>query len=175
MEPSQSDITTSRLTVRRATIADIPLIQHLTSVIWPAAYNSILSPGQIEYMLEMMYSDTSLRRQIEEMHHQFILCYEGDEVVGFASYSHLGENIFKLHKIYVLPDRQGKGIGRFMIAAILGDIRPQGAVALDLNVNRHNPARFFYEKLGFEILREEDIDIGHGYWMNDYVMRKQLT
>jgi len=121
-----------------------------------------------------MYSSESLRRQMEDLHHHFILCYDGDEAVGFASFSDLGENVFKLHKIYVLPDRQGRGIGRFMIDYIIAEIRQKGAVALDLNVNRQNPARFFYERLGFTIIREEDIDIGKGYWMNDYVMRKLI-
>jgi ribosomal protein S18 acetylase RimI-like enzyme len=37
-------------------------------------------------------------------------------------------------------------------------------------VNRHNRALHFYEKQGFKIIREEDIDIGSGYFMNDYVM-----
>jgi ribosomal protein S18 acetylase RimI-like enzyme len=43
-----------------------------------------------------------------------------------------------------------------------------------LNVNRYNKARFFYEKLGFVIMKEEDIDIGSGYYMIDYVMEKKL-
>lgn len=172
--PSASTTTSSRLTLRRATPADIPLIQKLTSIIWPATYSSILSPGQIDYMIEMMYSDSSLRRQMEELRHQFILCYDGEKPVAFASYSHMGEGIFKLHKIYVLPECQGRGIGRYMVDAILREVASQGGVALDLNVNRSNPARFFYERLGFVILREEDIDIGGGYWMNDYVMRKRL-
>jgi ribosomal protein S18 acetylase RimI-like enzyme len=39
-----------------------------------------------------------------------------------------------------------------------------------LNVNRNNKALGFYQKFGFVILREEDIDIGNGYFMNDYIM-----
>ncbi|MER3523101.1 MAG: GNAT family N-acetyltransferase [Ignavibacteria bacterium] len=162
------------LLIRHATTTDIPLIQQLTSIIWPATYSTILSRAQITYMLDMMYSDEALRQQIEKHGHEFILCYEGDEAVGFASFSPTGDHIFKLHKIYVLPNRQGRGIGRFMIDEIVRRIREHGAVALELNVNRQNPARFFYEHLGFSIIREEDIDIGNGYWMNDYVMRLSL-
>ncbi len=162
------------LTIRQATTEDIPLIRQLTNIIWPATYETILSREQIEYMLEMMYSGKSLKKQMEELHHQFLLCYDDDEAVGFASYSPVEQNIYKLHKIYVLPNQQGKGIGKFIIAHIVDAIRPQVAVALDLNVNRHNPAKSFYEKLGFTVIREEDIDIGSGYWMNDYVMRKNL-
>ena len=32
----------------------------------------------------------------------------------------------------------------------------------------------FYEKLGFTVIKEEDIDIGNGYLMNDYVMEKKI-
>ena len=44
---------------------------------------------------------------------------------------------------------------------------------LDLNVNRHNQAQEFYKKLGFKIIREEDVPVGQ-YFMNDYVMRLNL-
>lgn len=170
------------LSIRQATPEDIPLIRQLTDVIWPATYETILSGEQIEYMLEMMYSSESLKKQMEELHHQFLLCYDDDQAVGFASYSPIEQNIYKLHKIYVLPNQQGKGIGKFVVAHIIDAIRPQGevspkaaAVALDLNVNRTNPAKTFYERLGFSVIREEDIDIGCGYWMNDFVMRKEIA
>jgi len=42
--------------------------------------------------------------------------------------------------------------------------------AVVLNVNRFNPAVSFYEKYGFKIIKEEVIDIGNGYVMDDYVM-----
>jgi hypothetical protein len=54
------------------------------------------------------------------------------------------------------------------------ELQSAGAVLLYLNVNRHNKARLFYEKLGFIIAREEDNDIGNGFYMNDYVMEKKL-
>jgi ribosomal protein S18 acetylase RimI-like enzyme len=43
-----------------------------------------------------------------------------------------------------------------------------------LNVNRENPALGFYKKKGFEVIKTEDIDIGNGYFMNDYVMRLKV-
>ena len=50
----------------------------------------------------------------------------------------------------------------------------ENARSLLLNVNRHNKAISFYKKYGFDIIAEEDIDIGNGYYMNDYVMEKKL-
>ena len=45
---------------------------------------------------------------------------------------------------------------------------------LFLNVNRFNKAQYFYKKLGFEVAYEEDIEIGNGYLMEDFVMEKKI-
>lgn len=43
-----------------------------------------------------------------------------------------------------------------------------------ITVNRNNDAKRFYERRGFEIIKEADFDIGNGYFMNDYVLEKKL-
>jgi len=161
--------------IRNATSDDIPLIRELTFQIWPQTYASILSAEQISYMLDMMYGIAALSQQFNELNHRFILAYHDRQPAGFASYAPADPQHFKLHKIYILPHIQGKGIGAALIGFIADNIRMEGAVSLDLNVNRYNPAKKFYEKLGFTILKEEDIDIGNGYFMNDYVLRLSLT
>ena len=47
-------------------------------------------------------------------------------------------------------------------------------IALTLNVNRFNKAIDFYLKNGFKIIKEENIEIGNGFLMEDYVMEKIL-
>jgi GNAT superfamily N-acetyltransferase len=106
---------------------------------------------------------------------RFFLCYDGDEAVGFAAFGEKNDHDWHLHKIYILPGRQGKGIGRFIIEKITETIQPLGARALQLNVNRYNKAKDFYERIGFTVLRAEDIDIGSGYFMNDYIMELKLV
>ncbi len=160
-------------TIRKATADDIPLIRQLCYKVWPQTFASILSQDKIDYMLEYMYSASSLKKQMENGS-QFIFVYEDNEPVGYAAYFHKGDNIYKLDKIYVLPSQQGKGTGRFVIDYIVSDIKEIGATALQLQVHRKNKARNFYEKLGFVIIEEKDFDIGQGYFMNDYVMEKQL-
>ncbi|MBX3256481.1 MAG: GNAT family N-acetyltransferase [Chitinophagaceae bacterium] len=164
------------LSFKKAGTNDIPLIRELTFQIWPVAYQSILSPKQMEYMLEMMYSVPSLEQQITILKHRFIIGYNGEKPVAFASYSPQlpEEGIYRLHKIYILPAIQGKGAGKAMINHIISDISQNGGKVLELNVNRFNNAKSFYEKMGFAIYRTEDNDIGNGYFMNDYVMRKLL-
>ncbi len=162
------------LDIRNASIKDIPLIQELTYQIWPQTYAPILSKEQIDYMLEMMYSDTSLQQQMVDGT-RFLIAYEDKVPVGFAAFQEIKPTLFKLHKIYVLGTRQGKGTGRFMINHIIEEIRKQGASTLQLQVNRHNKAKDFYELLGFTIIEEADFDIGNGYFMNDYVMEKKIN
>ncbi len=162
------------LTIRPATVENIPVIRELTRIIWPATYSSIISNEQIHYMLELIYSDAALANQMNQLQHRFLICYDNEMPVGFASYGQTGPGIFQLHKLYVLPNQQRKGIGKLIVDHIVKEIVANNAIALNLNVNRHNPAKTFYERLGFVIILEEDIDIGSGYWMNDYVMRKKL-
>jgi N-acetylglutamate synthase-like GNAT family acetyltransferase len=162
------------LDIRNASIKDIPLIQELTYQIWPQTYAPILSKEQIDYMLEMMYSDTSLQQQMVDGA-RFLIAYDDKVPVGFAAFQEIKPTLFKLHKIYVLGTKHGKGTGRFMINHIIEEIRKQGASTLQLQVNRHNKAKDFYELLGFTIIEEADFDIGNGYFMNDYVMEKKIN
>ena len=161
------------LTIIKASQKDIPLIQQLTYAVWPHTYENILTTEQIAYMLDMMYSTSALSKQMNEGH-QFIFVREEDKFIAFASYAYYEPSVYKLHKIYALPDQQGKGIGKFIINYISAQIKPLGATALQLNVNRYNRAKGFYEKLGFKVTGEEDIDIGNGYLMNDYIMQLEI-
>jgi diamine N-acetyltransferase len=164
----------STLSIIPATEDDIPLIRLLTNKIWPPTYSSIISKEQIDYMLEMMYSVESLEKQMRGGA-PFIIVYDEGEPVGFASYGEISPGIFKLHKIYILPSLQGKGTGKFVIDFIINEIKNNGAAALQLQVNRRNKAKLFYEKLGFTVIKEFDFDIGNGYVMDDYLMEKKIT
>ena len=161
------------LSIRKAGNTDIPLIRELTFKVWPQTYAATISKEQIDYMLEMMYSETSLQQQMDDGC-QFIIAYDESEPFGFASYQETGPSVFKLHKIYVLSSQQGKGTGRFLIDYILTNIEQRGATALQLQVNRQNKAKNFYERLGFIVIEEADFNIGNGFFMNDYVMEKKL-
>lgn len=156
--------------IHKATKDDIPLLHHLAHAVWPITYKEILSRQQSNYMMNLIYSESSLQKQFDA-NHNFLIVEENKKPVAFADYSLLNDNIYKLHKIYVLQNQQGKGIGQILIKHIIKIIKEQNATALLLNVNRNNKAKQFYERLGFKVISEEDIDIGEGYFMNDYIMR----
>lgn len=151
------------------------IIQHIAKYTWPETFENILTPDQITYMLDMMYSDKSLAEQTKN-NHKFILAIEDGTYLGFASYelNYQNTQTTKVHKLYILPKWQGKGVGKFLLDDIMNAAREAGNTALTLNVNRHNPSVNFYQKQGWTIVKEEDNDIGNGYFMNDYVMNITL-
>ncbi len=159
-----------------ATTDHIYNIQVLSNVIWPATFSNILSQEQISYMMDMMYSTSSLEKQINELHHHYLLAEEDGEYLGYLSYelNYKGTPITKIHKIYVLPSIQGKGVGRLFIDAVSKLALKNNNTLLSLNVNRYNKAIDFYKRMGFDFFTSENIDIGNGFLMEDYVMNKDL-
>jgi len=158
----------------KASENQLDIVQAIAQETWPVAYKDVISESQIEYMLDLMYSKNALLAQSKKNHH-FILAKE-ENFVGFASYEFdCGEKgKTKIHKLYVLPSIQTKGIGNKLVKFIADEAQNNNQSALFLNVNKNNSAQFFYTKIGFSIAYEEVIDIGNGFLMDDYVMEKKL-
>ena len=163
-------------TVRQATVEDCPLIQRMAQEVFPATYREILSPEQLDYMMEWMYSLESLRRQMEEEGHVYFIAYEECEPCGYVSVQPEGDDLFHLQKIYVLPYFQRAHCGSFLFRQVLRYIRGvhPAPCRMELNVNRQNPALKFYERMGMRKVREGDFPIGHGFYMNDFIMGMEV-
>jgi diamine N-acetyltransferase len=163
------------ITYKKASKEDIAKIRDIAEKTWFVTYEPILGKEQPKFMFDLIYSEKALAEQMLSGQN-FVLQFADNQIVAFASYSLKDEEnyIFKLNKLYLNPDLQGGGFGRKLLNEVENQIKNLGGKILDLNVNRYNKARFFYEKLGFEIILEEDIPIGI-YWMNDFVMRKSLV
>lgn len=163
------------MTIIPALKEDLFIIQKLALEIWPNAYIEILSKEQLQYMLDKFYSLEALTEQFEKLNHHFLLAKENEKVLGFASYQNNIENHkTKIHKLYVLPSTQKKGIGNQFIEKIQNQAKIANDDCLFLNVNRFNSAQYFYSKVGFQIVSEENIAIGNGYLMEDFVMEKAI-
>lgn len=161
--------------IRQATINDLETIRQIAEDTWWATYSAILEKEQISFMLDEIYSVEKISEQLKNNIQTYLLLIEDGKPVAFAGYSPRDEDpeIYKLHKLYCLPETQGKGYGKILINEVAKKTLEAGKHTLDLNVNRYNKAKNFYEKMGFQVAYEEDVPIGP-YWMNDYVMRKEL-
>ncbi len=157
--------------IKSADKTHVPLLQQLAYTIWSVAYKDILLKEQLAYMLEKMHSIEALTKLIDD-EHQFIIPYEDGVAKGYACYK-IHPNKTRIEKLYVLPDQHKKGIGKIMTDHIIEKVSPYTNI-IELNVNRQNNAVEFYKRIGFTIVKEVDIPIGEGYFMNDYVMTLTL-
>ncbi len=172
--------------IRRASVGDIGIIRGIAEVAFWDTYKPVLTVGQIDFMMEWMYSEESLLCQMVEKENVFyILSSEGSDV-GYVSIERHksppadldGFVVFNLQKIYLLPEYQGHGYGSLLLEYAEEQMRSFAGrscrACYELNVNRYNKAVSFYQRHGLSINREGDFAIGNGYYMNDYIMRKML-
>ena len=164
----------NELIIRPATLSDRALIRSISERTWPSTYGHIISQEQIDFMLEWMYSDASLEKQMNTVCEFYIANLNGDDV-GFCSVSPEAEDTnevaHKLNKLYVLPSAQGTGAGKALLNKSIEVAKASGSSSLFLQVNKQNDAYAFYLKHGFVKEQEFKFDIGNGFFMDDYVMR----
>lgn len=169
---------------------DYETIQSIAHATWPDTFGDILSAAQIDYMLDMMYSEEAIAQQVSKGHiFKLLLAPElRDEnadylkatitrfkPVGYVSYQldYLPATT-KIHKIYLLPETQGKGYGKALLQDVEQIARNAGQQRLRLDVNYQNAAIGFYEYLGLQKIDRCNTDIGNGYLMEDWIMEKEV-
>lgn len=166
------------MNIIQADSSHIPDIQKIAIKSWEVTYSDILSQEQFDYMIEMMYSYDALNKQMAEQKHHFLLIRDqaSSGYCGFVSYelNYKNQAKTKIHKLYLLPECKGKGMGRMLIEKVILLARSAENSHVSLNMNRNNKSLGFYKQMGFEIVGEEDINIGNGYLMEDYIFEKKI-
>jgi GNAT superfamily N-acetyltransferase len=165
-----------RIELARACRDELPAVQRLAGVIWRAHYPGIITPRQIEYMLERGYALPVLERFLGGDDRGLELGTVDGELAGFAAwYVTDDRSVAKLDKLYVLQSRQRAGLGARLIARVASLAQAAGARQLILNVNKQNAQAIrAYERYGFAVREAVVVDIGEGFVMDDYVMGKDL-
>lgn len=157
------------LHIRTANDNDRECIRQIAEITWPVAYGEIISQEQIRYMLDMIYSDEALLEQMKKGHQFYIAEYQ-EQAIGFASVSLEGEEGCKLNKLYILPTIQKTGAGKALLQEVINYTRSKQQTRLFLQVNKENKAKDFYNRMGFVVEKEYKLDIGGGFFMDDYIM-----
>ncbi len=155
--------------------ASLETVRRIADDVWPKTFREILSPEQIVYMMKMMYAPEVMEKELSSGVH-FRVAYVDGVPAGYTSWApYTLPGTAKLHKIYLLQEFQGRGIGSAMLADASEQARKAGFTRLRLNVNKHNErARRAYFRNGFTDAEAVKIDIGHGFFMDDFVMEKPL-
>ncbi len=165
-------------TVRVSPVAerDVERLAGLAREIWYLHYPGIITVRQIDYMLAQRYQPAVIASQIKTNGAWWDKIDVGSQLAGFAGYEPGFEaRSVKLDKLYVHPRAQGYGFGRVLLTHVEARSRERGYSKLYLQVNKGNAGSIaFYQLAGFEITDKVNVDIGHGYFMDDFVMSKQL-
>lgn len=162
--------------IKQASYDAIPMIRGMADIVFRHTYAGILSPDQMDYMMEWMYSAESLREQVGGKDKYFFIAESDGDPAGYVSFELEGRmpdgrNLYHLQKLYVMPGYQHSGLGGKLfnfVKSKLSVMNPDGC-RVELNVNRNNTAVGFYEHQGMIRAREGDFPIGNGYFMNDYI------
>lgn len=155
--------------------SNIPLLRDLAKKSWETAYAEILSAEQIAFMLREMYSEEVISEQINNPHYFYYFIKVENIDIGFVGYEiHYEEDTTKLHRIYLIENAKGKGVGKVALKFLIQKVLEVGNHRIILNVNRNNPAQYFYKSLGFTVYEEGIFDIGNGFVMDDYLMEIRL-
>jgi len=150
---------------------DLLKIEKLARIIWPTAFTDIVSPEQINFMLDWMYNLEQMQREVKTgTVYEIIYCK--DKPIGYCAYTKKQKSI-KMDKLYIIPEKQKMGIGSIVINHICEYVKEQKLDSLFLAVNKNNSnAINAYIKNGFKIVEEVKNHIGNGFFMDDYIMEK---
>lgn len=161
-------------------------IHKLAQNIWQEHYSNILTDGQIQYMVSNFQSVQAMEKQLKEGYKYLQILFknepEEDRLVGYFSFiqkndSNENDNnlaVF-LSKLYIEKTFRNQGIARSVILYLKRIAQKQDCKSIWLTVNKQNTHSIqAYKKLGFKIYREDNVDIGRGYVMDDYYMKIDL-
>jgi ribosomal protein S18 acetylase RimI-like enzyme len=152
---------------------DLKEVEVLAEIIWNEHYTPIIGREQVEYMLQNFQSVPAMEKQIAGGMEYFLI-QSGQAAVGYLAFQARKGELF-LSKIYLISEFRGRGLGRAGMDFAQAMARERGLSFISLTVNRNNTDSIrAYERLGFVKEGTLVTDIGHGYVMDDFVMRKTL-
>lgn len=157
--------------------ADVFNISTLAGIIWRHHYAGIISLAQIEYMLAQRYQPDLIREQLKNPGIWWRKLVLEENVIGFSCCmrtANPGE--LKIDKLYIHCNHHRQGYGRKFIADAIAILKKNNLQSLILTVNKQNQTAIAaYQHYGFEITSDSIVDIGGGFFMNDYLMTLDLS
>ena len=163
------------ISFKKAKKNDTSLIRELAEKSWNSSYVGIISQEQIDYMLSKMYSVEEITKQLNNPNYHYYLIFNEEIPAGFIGFEHHYEKeTTKLHRVYLLPEMKGKGLGKKAIQLLKGKVSETADKRIILNVNKANDAQNVYKSQGFEVYDEIILDIGEGFVMDDYLMEFKI-
>lgn len=103
--------------VRTAGERDLEAIKALLAETWQATYTAIYGARRVDAITAQWHSVSSLKTQLTHPHSEFLVADDGVSIAGmaFAAATDGDSRVVWLRQLYVLPQRQGEGIGTMLL------------------------------------------------------------
>lgn len=116
---------------------------------WKHAYKGIVPKAYLESIPEGQWA-----ANIEQENRKNLVVVKDRKIIGTSSFGKSRmdemEGFGEIISLYLLPEYMGKGYGRLLLQAVLGELEKMGFACVFLWVLEENKnARHFYEKCGF--------------------------
>lgn len=155
---------------RAADDSDLAAIAGLADEIWHQHFQTILSPEQIDYMVEKFQSYPALKSQVEEEGYEYYQTLVDGTLVGYIGIHPETDALF-LSKLYLHKDYRGRHIATQAFHFLTDLCKKRGLKKIWLTCNKHNDSSLaVYHHLGFQVTDTQEADIGNGFIMDDYIM-----
>ncbi len=155
-------------------ICDIQKLVVLASSIWHEAFADILSPEQIDYMIEKFQSFEAIKTAIDKDNYEYFFISDETGITGYTGVQQKDNKLF-LSKLYIAKENRGRKIASEAFLFLEELARKRNLKSIWLTVNRNNThAIEVYKSKGFSIIRTQVTDIGNGFVMDDFVFEKNL-
>jgi len=119
----------------------LKIITNCLEVNWQTITDSLKKVG-------MAYHEPEVHKRAFEASHTTVFIYEESQLIGFGRAISDGEYQGAIYDVVVLPEFQGKGIGKVIIQTIL-DRLPNCNIILYATPGMEG----FYKKLGFGLMK----------------------
>lgn len=148
------------VTIRRATVDDVPDIQRVARTAWHEAYGDILEEGVIDDLLDDGYAPEFLEEAITSTEMALFVAADEYSVVGFVSCAPPVDSAVGQVSNYVSPDYWGEGIGSALLDRARAYLDAEGADAIRDTVLADNDVGNAFYRKHFETVEETTIEMG---------------
>ena len=154
---------------------NIKKLAQLASDIWHEYWVVILSPEQINYMVEKFQSEKAITNQIEKDGYSYFYIKIEDKIAGYIGLSKKEDYLF-LSKFYLKKEYRHKGLGTSGFEFIKNFAQQNNYSKIILTVNKYNQNTISaYNKWGFKTIDSVVTDIGNDFVMDDYIMQYDIV
>ena len=145
-------------------------LARLANEIWHEYFAGLLSPEQIDYMVEKFQSYPALKSQVEEEGYEYYQTLVDGTLAGYIGIHPETDALF-LSKLYLHKDYRGRHIATQAFHFLIDLCKKRGLKKIWLTCNKHNDSSLaVYHHLGFQVTDTQEADIGNGFIMDDYIM-----